>query len=253
MFPNCYLSQNALTGFLVFLNIFCFLIMLASCYVIRGTSGMPKLICALVIVTMILEMSHLIALGIEGKPGIASEIILMFLNTVGGCNLPFTFMWALCSPAMELMMLRTQLNIARRRFTIFAIFFFLTNIAIYTTALVCQSQGDYVRFNRILSYFFLFFSAHGIFLFVLIWRYSKLLFRQMDAFIIIPPSSDSKNNNNSTSNRASKISLHADRPASSTHGGKRASQAGHDHHGPHLVGSSNRNDKIVRHRRKLGK
>ena len=126
---------------------------------------------------------HLVSLGLEQKPGIASMIFLVLVDTIGGCAAPFTLLWTLVSPAMALMMLKHKLPIVLRRMKILTFLFFCEQCAVFFTAVAFQYRGDYRMFNVIVASQFLFIAVYILVWMIALKYYSNILFVQMDKIL----------------------------------------------------------------------
>ena len=228
MFPNCYLHTTVFMWILILLSLICLVVAVAGCYVMRGTKKMPRLIAQFVILLMVWEWCQLVALGLEGRPGIATEIFAIFHSTVGGCSIPFLLLWTIVSPTLELMMLRKKLKRLAKWMEVFAALFFLEHILLYSCALVFQYNGNYATFNKVISGHFFFMSFYVVFLLFSLRKYSQRLFIQIDKIIQnLAFSSDSKID----SKRSSK-----DMDGETS-----------------VINNDSPNAKIIRHRKKLGR
>ena len=183
MYSTCYMTPAAYIGVLVVIGVICFFVAVASIWNMRGTRAMPRLICLTVLVSSLAEIGHVVALGIEGKPGIAAQVFMIILNTFGTCIAPFLLLWTLVSPTMELLRLHAKRDAVLWRIKIFIVVFFCEQIAVHGTAVFFLYQGDYKRFNAILASQFFFMMFYCAFWVVALRYYSSILFKQMDQLL----------------------------------------------------------------------
>jgi hypothetical protein len=155
----------------------------AALWVRRGKVSMPRILCNIAIVVGTLSTAQMIALALEGKPGIASVLLCSAVTVLGGCLGPFTLLWALVSPSLDLMMLHRKHKVVLRRMALLLGLFCIMITGFATAALVYQYNGDYRMFNVVVSSQMAVAAAYTLAWLFAIKYYSGLLFTRMDALI----------------------------------------------------------------------
>lgn len=183
MFPNCYLNKNGEIAFLAVIAVFCFTIMCAGVFMLQGSRGLPRTLIQCVIVSSMSEIGHLIALGVEGRPGIPAMIFLMGVHVISGCLAVFVLLWSFVSPTLDLMMMHAKQGIVRQRMMVLTALFALEQIAVFTPALVFQYRGNYQVYNIIVAVQLTIIALYTLMWAVAVKYYSSILFVKMDHLI----------------------------------------------------------------------
>jgi hypothetical protein len=183
LFPNCYLHVSILLAILICIGTLCGILGIAAYLIGRNTRGIPKFMCAVVVCSGSLQIFHILALGLEGKPGIATIIFLALLDTIGGCLAPFVFLYAFCLPVISIMLHPEKKLLIERRMKLCVVIFSLIQIVVFTSALVYQYRGDYKTYNIIFSSIIAYVAFYAVLWVVAIWYFSSLLFRKMDELL----------------------------------------------------------------------
>jgi hypothetical protein len=184
LFPNCFLLGAGQTGFLICIGLCCLAVLVVGAYMFKGSRGLPRLMIKCAITCSVCEIAHVIALGAEGRPGIAAMIFLVAMHVIGGCVSVFILLWSFVSPTLALMMMHDRQRTMWFRIKLLTVLFVIEQVAVFIPALVFQYQGNFALFNQIFAWQLVFIGAF----YALIWMvavryYSTILFEKMDSVL----------------------------------------------------------------------
>lgn len=180
LFPNCYLSEAGRIALLVAGTCYNAIVFLLAAWVSIGKRAIPKRLCFVAMTVGLAGMLVMISLAIEKKPAAATSMFWVIFNVLGGGVAPMMLLWALVSPTLDLMMLKSKRPLVIKRMAIFIGVFFVYQLTIFSVALKYQYEGNYVKFNEIMSAHL---YATGLYCFIymsLILYFARLLLRQID-------------------------------------------------------------------------
>jgi hypothetical protein len=180
LFPNCFLAESTRLAMLISISILCGIIGAYGAYLATRRRSFARWMCLIVLANSGVEILHLISLGLEGKPGIATMLFLALLDTIGGCIAPFCLLWALCAPAVDLTLQLEKKRLIELRIKGCIVLFAVIQVALFSPALAYQYAGNFRMFNTIFASVLAYVAVYAIIWTIAIRYFSVLLFKRMD-------------------------------------------------------------------------